>query len=90
MPRVLLDTNVFIFAIEHPRSNSNIAIEMAIDGEIEVIVSEEIKLELIGYLKSEYGRDTEYYANLFLENLPSLKIVESRNAKNTWANLKAE
>ncbi|MDI6654495.1 MAG: PIN domain-containing protein, partial [Candidatus Hydrothermarchaeota archaeon] len=53
MPRVLLDTNVFIFSIEHPKSNSSIIMEMAIDGEIEVVISEEIKLEFVEKLGIE-------------------------------------
>lgn len=82
MPRALLDTNVFIFSVEHPKSNSNIILEMAIDGEIEVVISEEIKLEFVEYVKSEYGRDSAYHAALFLKNLPSIEIVEQKRIRN--------
>ncbi len=82
MPRVLLDTNVFIFSIEHPKSNSNIVIEMAIDGEIEVVISEEIKLEFIEYLRSEYGKDAAYHADLVLKTLPRIEIVEQKRVKS--------
>ncbi|MBI5253814.1 MAG: PIN domain-containing protein [Euryarchaeota archaeon] len=82
MRRVLLDTNVFIFSIEHPKSNSNIIIEMAIDGEIEVVISAEIRLEFIEYLKSEHGKDAAYHADMFLKSLPNIEIVEQRRIKS--------
>ncbi|MFQ6137014.1 MAG: putative toxin-antitoxin system toxin component, PIN family [Candidatus Hydrothermarchaeales archaeon] len=78
---MLLDTNVFIFSIEHPRSNSNIAIEMAIDGEMEIVISEEMRLEFIEYLKSEYGKDATHHADLFLKSLPAIEIAEQRRVK---------
>ncbi len=78
MRRVLLDTNVFIFSIEHPRSNSNIVVEMAVGGEIEVVISEEIRLEFIEYLKSEYGRDAAYHADLLLKSLPVETVEQER------------
>ncbi len=81
MLRVFFDTNVFIFSIEHPRSNSSIAMEMAIDGEIEVVISEEVRLEFSAYLKSEYSKDAAYHADMFLKGLPFLNIVEQGLAR---------
>ncbi len=85
MPKALLDTNVFIFSIEHPRSNSNIIIEMAVDGEIEVVISEEIKLELLEYLKREYGKDAAYKGKLLLELLPSIKVTGQKQLKKHYS-----
>lgn len=81
MPKVLLDTNVFIFSIEQPLSNSHVIIDMLVEGEIEAVISEEIKLELIEYLKSEYGRSARYHAELFLEGLPKLEIIDAKRIK---------
>lgn len=88
MPRVLLDTNVFIFSIEHPKSNSNIIIEIALDGEIEVVISEEIRLELIEYLKREYGKDAAYHVDLFLKTLPSIELIDQKRMKRHLNKLK--
>jgi predicted nucleic acid-binding protein len=88
MPKALLDTNVFIFSIEHPRSNSNIIIEMAFDGEIDVVISVEIKLELLEYLKREYGRDASYKGKLLLESIPKIKIVTPRLIKESYNEFK--
>ncbi len=92
MRRVLLDTNVFIFAIEHPGSNSSIIVEMAVDGEIGVVVSEEIRLELVEYLRSEYGKDAAYRADLFLNGIPSFEVVDrelvGKHAKNLKGRIK--
>jgi len=79
--KISLDTNVLIFSIEYPLSNSAIIIEKIIDGGIDVIISEETKLEFINYLKSEYGKDARYHAELFLKNLPNLKIVKKEAIK---------
>jgi putative PIN family toxin of toxin-antitoxin system len=87
MPRALLDTNVFIFSIENPKSNSNIIIEMAVDGEVEVVISEEIRLELIEYLKSEYGKDAAYHADLFLKTLPA-EVIEQKHIRNPLRELR--
>lgn len=87
MPRALLDTNVFLFSIENPESNSNIIIEMAVDGEVEVVISEEIRLELIEYLKSEYGKDAAYHADLFLKTLPA-GVIEQKHIRNPLRELR--
>ena len=88
MPKILLDTNVFIFSIEHPRSNSNIIIEMAVDGEIEIVISEEIKLELLEYLKREYGKDAAYKGRLLLESLPQINVVRQKQLKAHYKEFK--
>lgn len=88
MPRVLLDTNVFIFSIEHPKSNSNIIIEIALDGEIEVVISEEIRRELIEYLKREYGKEATYHADLFLKTFPGIEIIDHNRIKQHFGKFK--
>jgi predicted nucleic acid-binding protein len=88
MSRVLLDTNVFIFSIKHPRSNSNIIVDMALDGDVEVVISEEIRLELIEYLRSEHGRDAAYHAEGFLRGIPDLEIVGPEEMKGHIKKLK--
>ncbi len=89
MPRALLDTNVFIFSIENPKSNSNIIIEMAVDGEVDIVISEEIRLEFIEYLKSEYGKDAAYHADLFLKTLPA-EVIEQKHIKNHFSEFKGK
>ncbi len=88
MRRVLPDTNVFIFAIEHPGSNSSIIVEIVVDGEIGVVVSEEIRLELVEYMRSEYGKDAAYRADLFLNGIPSFEVVDRGLAGTHAKNLK--
>lgn len=89
MPSALLDTNVFIFSIEHPESNSNIIVEMAVDGEVEVVISEEIRLELIEYLRSEYGKDAAYHADSFLKTLPA-EVIEQKRIINHLSEFKGK
>ncbi len=84
MRRVLLDTNVFIFAVEHPKSNSSIIVEMALDGEISIVISEEIRLEFVEYLRSEYGKDAAYHTDLLLTGIPALEIVD-QSLTRQWA-----
>jgi len=88
MPKALLDTNVFILSIEHPRSNSSIIMEMAVDGEIEIFISEEIKLEFLEYLKREYGRTATYKGKLLLESIQKIKIVKQRTIKTHYNEFK--
>ena len=55
--RVFLDTNVFIYAFEFPRSNSNKIIELLNHSEIEAVISERVVLEVQRYFKKYYTKD---------------------------------
>ncbi|UCF07372.1 MAG: PIN domain-containing protein [Thermoplasmata archaeon] len=55
-PRVFIDTNVFIFAFEFPKSNSRKIIDMLNAGLIEPVVSERVVKEIITYFKRHYKR----------------------------------
>jgi predicted nucleic acid-binding protein len=57
---------------------------------MEVVISEEIRLEFIEYLKSEYGKDAAYHADLFLKTLPSMEVVEQKRIKSHISKIKGK
>lgn len=50
--KVFLDTNVFIYALEIEKSNSNIIIKLLNQGKIEGVVSERVLKEIYQYIKT--------------------------------------
>ena len=55
--RLFLDTNVFIYAFEFPKSNSRKIIELVNQNEIEGIISERVIQEVITYFQKYYSKD---------------------------------
>jgi len=55
--RVFLDTNVFIYAFEFPKSNSGKIIELLNRAEIEAVISERVLLEMQKYFSRYYTKD---------------------------------
>jgi len=55
--RIFLDTNVFIYAFEFPKSNSRKIIELLNEGKIEAVISERVIKEVQAYFKRYYGKD---------------------------------
>ena len=55
--RVFLDTNVFIYAFEFPKSNSRKIIELLNQNEIEAVISEKVLSETQRYFLRHYGKE---------------------------------
>lgn len=55
--RVFLDTNVFIYAFEFPKSNCGKIIELLNEGQIEAVISERVVKEVQTYFKKFYTKD---------------------------------
>lgn len=55
--RAVLDSNVFIFGFERPRSNSHEIVERLVRGEFQGVVPDRILREVIGYFRRHYGKD---------------------------------
>jgi len=58
MPRrAFLDSNVFLFGFERPRSNSHEVLEMLAAGDVQGVVTDRVVREVMGYLRRHYGKD---------------------------------
>ena len=55
--RAVLDSNVFLFGFERPRSNSHRILEKLAAGDLRGVVTDRIVREVIGYLRKYYGKD---------------------------------
>jgi len=66
-PRALLDSNVFLFAFERPRSNSEKIVSRAVDGAFKGTVTDRIVREVIRYFRRHYDKDlSSKYRGLIL------------------------
>ncbi|MCI4371738.1 MAG: type II toxin-antitoxin system VapC family toxin [Thermoplasmata archaeon] len=55
--KAVLDSNVFLFGFERPRSNSHRILEMLSTGAVRGVVTDRIVREVMGYLRKHYGKD---------------------------------
>lgn len=55
--RAFLDSNVFLFGFEKPKSNSHEILELLAVGEVEGVVTDRVVREVMGYLRKHYGKD---------------------------------
>lgn len=55
--RAFLDSNVFLFGFERPRSNSHRILELLAAREVEGVVTDRVVREVMGYLRRYYGKD---------------------------------
>ena len=56
-PRVFLDTNLFIYAFEFPRSNSKKIVDLLNQNKFEAIISECVIKEVTTYFQKYYSKD---------------------------------
>ena len=54
--RAFLDTNVFIYAFEYPNSNSAKIIYLLNKGELRVVISDRVIIEIYKYFKKYYNK----------------------------------
>jgi len=86
--RVFIDTNVFIYAIEFPNSNSAKIIKLLNQGKIETIISERVLKEITRYLEKY---QTMGYAKQFRRYLiDSCTIIKQNNVNTTVQKLKTQ
>lgn len=79
--KAYLDTNVFIFGVERPESNSRIILDLAEEGKIIPVVSYSILEELREYFSRRYDRETAINEIYYLISLPKLEIITRDKVK---------
>jgi len=79
--KVYLDTNVFIFGVERPESNSRIILDLAEEGKIIPVVSYSLLEELREYFSRRYDRETAVNEIYYLISLPNLEIITRDKVK---------
>lgn len=55
--RATLDSNVFIFGFERPRSNSRRILDLLAEGEMEGVVTDRVVREVMRYFRRHHGKD---------------------------------
>lgn len=55
--RAFLDSNVFIFGFERPRSNSRWILELLTEGGLRGVVTDRVVREVMGYVRKYYDKD---------------------------------
>jgi len=55
--RAFLDSNVFIFGFERPKSNCHRILELLVAGEIQGVVTDRVVHEVMGYFRKHHGKD---------------------------------
>ncbi|HLB69264.1 MAG TPA: type II toxin-antitoxin system VapC family toxin [Thermoplasmata archaeon] len=55
--KAFLDSNVFIFGFERPRSNSRRILDLLVGGELHGVVTDRVVREVMGYMRRYYGKD---------------------------------
>ena len=86
--KAYLDTNVFIFGIERPESNSHIILDLAEEGKIIPVVSYSTLKELREYFSRSYGGETAISVIYYLISLPSLEMATRDEVKREIKNIK--
>ncbi len=79
--KAYLDTNVFIFGVERPESNSRIILDLAEEGKIILVVSYSTLEELREYFSRRYDRETAINEIYYLISLPNLEIITRDKVK---------
>jgi len=79
--KAYLDTNVFIFGVERPESNSRIILDLAEEGKIILVVSYSTLEELREYFSRRYDRETAINEIYYLISLPKLEIITRDKVK---------
>jgi len=64
--RAFLDSNVFLFAVERPTSNSRRVVDLLAAGKLQGVVTDRIVREVTGYLRRHYGKDLAAKARDFI------------------------
>jgi len=83
-----LDTNVFIFGVERPESNSRIILDLVEEGKIVPVVSYSTLEELREYFSRRYDRETAINEIYYLVSLPNLEIITRDKVKQEIKNYK--
>ncbi|MDH5793761.1 MAG: PIN domain-containing protein [Candidatus Bathyarchaeota archaeon] len=86
--KVYLDTNVFIFGVERPESNSRIILDLVEEGKIVPVVSYSTLEELREYFSRRYNRETAINEIYYLISLPNLEIITRDKVKQEIKNYK--
>jgi len=86
--KVYLDTNVFIFGVERPESNSRIILDLVEEGKIVPVVSYSTLEELREYFSRRYDRETAINEVYYLISLPNLEIITRDKVKQEIKNYK--
>ena len=75
MPRVYLDTNIYIIGLLSADTNSRLLLEEVEKGDIKVILSDYLFDEVLTWFKSNKGKDCASKVRLYLLSIPKSEIV---------------
>jgi len=81
--RVLLDTNVFIYAYEIPESNSNLIINALNRGLFEAVITESTFKEVYRYFRKHYSKKLADTFRIYL--FTACKLIFSHQLKEHFA-----
>ncbi len=74
--RVFLDTNVFIYSFEFPKSNSAKTIDLLNEGGIEEVISERVLKEVVFYFERKHSNELAKKFRKYLLDNCSLVMKE--------------
>ncbi|PXF61980.1 MAG: hypothetical protein C4B59_01790 [Candidatus Methanogaster sp.] len=75
MPRVYLDTNIYIIGLLSTDTNSKLLLEEVKKGNIKVILSDYLFDEALTWFKSNKGKDCASKVRLYLLSIPKSEII---------------
>lgn len=80
--KVMIDTNVFIFGIERPISNSNVIIGLIFKRNLKPVFSELLVDEISDYFKRNYSKNTGWLVSDLIKKLPNVSIESESEIKS--------
>jgi len=80
--RAVLDSNVFLFGFERPRSNSHRILEKLAAGDLRGVVTDRIVREVVGYLRKYYGKDLAARFRDYILSTCDLILEADLNVRN--------
>ena len=86
--RVFIDTNVFIYAYEYPKSNSASVIELLNHGKIEAVISERVFNEVLKYFETYHSLELMRHFRRYL--LESTSVVARELLLEKMSELKGQ
>ena len=74
--KAVFDTNIFVSALAIPGGQAERAIDLVIDARVNLCISKEIILEVLGVLGQKFSKDTEELSRtaVFLSELAELVV----------------
>lgn len=80
--KAVFDTNIFVSALAIPGGQAERAIDLVIDGQVELFISKAIIHEVLGVLAEKFSRDTDQISRtaVFLSEIAELVVPRRKLA----------